>query len=175
MEGAGVDHRLTHEAGDHLIAATIADGEAHARCDGDVSAHDAMAAKEAKLLVEHVHRATLALRAAVLTAEEFGHDRTRRHATRERLSMVAVGGDDVVVGAEQRDDARGDGFLADVEVAEATDATDRVHLGAPLFEAALQEHAVQQLAMQRGIVVRLHGHLDVRFLLGRHLNYGGEC
>jgi len=168
VEGPGVHHRLAHEAGDDLVAAAVLDGEAHAGRDGHMATDDAVPAEEAELLVEHVHRAALAARAAILPPEQLRHDGARCHAPRERLPMIPIGRDDVVVGTEQRDDAGGDGFLPDVQVAEAADATDGIHLGAALLEAALQQHGVEQFAMERGLAVRGLGHLRVRFLLGRH-------
>ena len=56
--------------------------------------------------VEHVHRAALAARAAVDAAEQLGHDGARRHAARERLPVIAVRRDDVVVRAQHRDARR---------------------------------------------------------------------
>ena len=53
----------------------------------------------------------------------------RRDPARERLPVIAVGGDHVVVGTEHRDRAGANGFLADVEVAEAADLAERVRLG----------------------------------------------
>ena len=58
-----------------------------------------------RLAVEQVHRAALAARAAVDAAEQLGHHRARRHAARERLAVIAVGRDDVVVRAQHRDRA----------------------------------------------------------------------
>ena len=54
--------------------------------------------------------------------------------------MITVGRDDVVIGAEQRERAGAHRLLADVQVAEATDLSERVRLGGTLLEAALQEH-----------------------------------
>ena len=84
---------------------------------------------------------------AVDAAEQLGHHGARRHAARERLAVIAVGRDDVVVGAEHRERAGAHRFLADVEVAEAADLAERVGLGASLLEAALQQHRPQQLEL----------------------------
>ena len=78
---------------------------------------------------EQVHRAALALRAAGGLAEQLGHHGPRRDAARDRLPVVAVGGDHVVVVAQHGDRAGADGFLSDVQVAEPADLAERVRLG----------------------------------------------
>ena len=160
MEGAVVDGRFAEEAGDDLVAAAILDGEGDARGDRDVATDDAVAAEEVAALVEEVHRAALAAHAAVGAAEELGHDRAGGEAARERLPVVPVRGDHVVIGAKHREGAGGDRFLSDVEVAEAADLSERVGLGAALLEAALEEHGAEQLAVEgdRGGVGLLAGH-----------------
>ena len=85
--------RLAQEADDDLIAAAILDREADAGGERNVAADDAVAAEEVRVGVEQVHRAALAARAAVLAAEQLGHDGARRHPARERLAVIAVGGD----------------------------------------------------------------------------------
>ena len=157
VKGAGVHHRLAHVAEDHLVAAAILDREADAGGERHVPAHDAVAAEEVQVAVEEVHGAALAVHHAVAAPEQLGHHVARRHAARERLAVVAVGGDDVVVGAKQRERARAHRLLADVEVAEAADLAERVGLGAALLEAALEQHRVQQLAPQLGVAADVGG------------------
>ena len=164
VEGAGVHDRLAHEADAHLIAAAVLDGEADAGGERDVPADDAVAAEEVHAAVEHVHRAALAVRAAVDAAEQLGHHGARRDAAHERLAVVAVRGDDVVVGPQRGLRARAHGFLSDVQVAEAADLAQRVRLGGAFLEAALEQHVVQQLQVQRGIGLR------IGFLLGGHFS-----
>ena len=92
----------------------------------------------------------LPARASVDAAEQLGHHGARSHAARERLAVVAVRRDDVVVGAERREHAGAHRLLPDVQVAEAADLAERVRLGAALLEAALEQHRVQQLVIQLG-------------------------
>ena len=74
-------HRaVAEEADDDLVAALVLDGEAHAGRERQVAAHDAVAAEEVRRLVEQVHRAALALRAARRAAEQLGHDPPRIRA-----------------------------------------------------------------------------------------------
>jgi len=117
-----------------------------------VPADDAVSAEEVHVAVEQVHRAALAAHHAVDAPEQLGHHRARRHAARERLTVVAIGGDDVVVGPQHRDRAGAARLLPDVEVAEAADLAERVRLGAPLLEAALEEHRPQKLEVQLRVV-----------------------
>ena len=81
-------------------------------------------------------------------AEQLRHDRARTHSARERLAVIAVGSDHVVVGADHRHHAGRDRFLSDVEVAESADLAERVRFGAALLEASLQEHRMKQLATE---------------------------
>ena len=61
----------------------------------------------------------------------------RRHAAHERLAVIAIRGDDIVIVTQRRDDTGRYRFLANVEMTKATNLSDGVHLGAPLLEAAL--------------------------------------
>ena len=69
VEGAVVDRCLAHEAHDDLIATAILDRETDTGRDRNVSADDAMSTQKAERFVEHMHRAALALGAAVLSSE----------------------------------------------------------------------------------------------------------
>src|SRR5678810_591092 len=137
VERARVDDRLAHEADAHLVAAPILDGEGNAGAERNVRANDAVAAEEVQALVEHVHRAALTASTAVDAAEELGHHGARCHTACKRLTVVAVGRNDVVVGAEERQNARAHRLLSDVQMAKAADLAQRVRLGAALLEATL--------------------------------------
>ena len=115
-------------------------GEGDAGGERDVPADDAVAAEHVVLGVEDVHRAAEPLRAAGDLAEELGQDRFGVHALRDGEAVVAVGGDDVVVGRERRASADGDRLLADVKVEESADFALRVGARALFFEAANEEH-----------------------------------
>jgi hypothetical protein len=121
VERTGVDHRLAHEADADLVAVAVLDRERDAGRERHVAADDAVTTKEVGLPVEEVHRAALAARAAIDATEELGHHGPRRDAARERLPVVPVGRDDVIVGTQHRQRAGADAFLADVQVAEAAD------------------------------------------------------
>ena len=138
--------KQTHD----LIAAAILDREADAGRERHVAADDAVAAEEVQCCVSNMCiEPPLPREQPSLPAEQLGHDGARRHAARERLAVIAVRRDDVVVGAKHRDRAGADRLLADVQVAEAADLAERVRLGAALLEAALEQHRAQQLDVQR--------------------------
>ena len=58
--------------------------------------------------------------------------------------MVAIAGNDVIVGTDRRYRADGDRFLADVEMTEAANLSHAVSLGALLFEASNQQHLAKK-------------------------------
>lgn len=58
--------------------------------------------------------------------------------------MIAVGGDDVVVLAHQRDGADRDGFLSDVKMEEAAHFSLLVELEGGLLETADAEHVGEE-------------------------------
>ena len=57
------------------------------------------------------------------------------------MAVVAVAGDHLIAVLLGHLHAGHDGFLADIEVAEAADQAHAVHLAGLLLEAADQEHA----------------------------------
>ena len=107
-----------------------------------------------------MHRAAAALVGAADPSEELGHDAVGFDATGEGVAVVAVVGDDLVVGAEGVDGADGASLLARVEVEEAADLAARVHLRALLLEAPDEQHLVEEAL------------LDVT--VGRFSDHGGD-
>ncbi|MFT3685088.1 MAG: hypothetical protein QM783_09215 [Phycisphaerales bacterium] len=110
-----------------------------------VCADDAVAAVVPVGLVEHVHAAALAFGAAGDLAEHLGHAGAHAHAAGERVTVVAVGGDDRVVLLKAVDGADGEGFLPDVEMAEAADLGLLVRLGAAVLKLTDGDHVGQPL------------------------------
>src|SRR4051812_27190214 len=122
-----------------------------------------------------MHRAAFALRATGGFAVELGHERLRVHTDRDRVTVVAVRCDHVVVLAHQGAAADGDGFLADVEMEEPADLLGLVSAETALFEAANPHHLTEELDLlilrelridwRAAEVVRLGGALS-RFFFG---------
>ena len=151
-ERALVGGAVAEHAQRDLFGAAVVGGQRHARGEREVAADDPVAAHEAVLEVEHVHRAAAAVRDARLAAEQLGHDLVGIRAARQRVAVRAVGRDQVVLVAHRADGADDRRLLADGEVEEATDLRLRVHLARPLLEAADEHHRLEPLA--RGVALR---------------------
>src|SRR6185295_17471545 len=120
----------------HVIVAAILGGEGQAGPQRHLRANDAMAAEEALLPREHVHRAALAFGIAAAPAGEFRHHALGVHAAGQHVAVVAVAGDDRIAVLDRHLHADHDRFLADIEVAETADQPHAVHLPRLLLEAA---------------------------------------
>ena len=107
----------------------------------DLRADDAVAAEEFLLLAEHVHRAALAVRISAGASGQLRHHAARFHAGRQHMAVIAIGGDDLVAVAERQLHADDDGFLADIEMAEAANQAHAVKLAGLFLEPADQQHA----------------------------------
>src|SRR4029453_6292996 len=142
------------EAEDDPLTVLVADGEPDAGRERKVPAHDRVAAQEVDLPVEHVHRAALALGHAVLAPEELGHDAPGVPALGEDVAVLAVAGDRVVVGAQRRHRPHPHALLPDVEVQEAADLAEGVHLGRLLLEPPDQLHLLEEGRADRGVPAR---------------------
>ena len=123
-----------------VLGAVVLVREGQAGADRHLGADDAVAAVEVLLAAEHVHRAALALGIAAAAAGQLGHHALGVHAAGQHVAVVAIGGDDGVLVAHIGLHADDDGFLADVEMAEAADQAHAVELARPLLEAADQQH-----------------------------------
>src|SRR5918994_614465 len=86
-----------------------------------MTADDPVAAHEATLDVEEVHRAALALDDARSLAVELGHDVLGIAPQQERVGVVPVGGDDLVAFLEGLEEPGRDGLLTGVDVKVAPD------------------------------------------------------
>ena len=151
-EGALVGGAVAHHREDHVLGALVVGGERDARGERERAADDAVAAEEAPLAVEEVHRAATASRGAVLAAEQLGHHGVRVRAARERLAVLAIGRHEVVGFAQRLGGADDGALLADREVEEAADLGLGVHLAGALLEAADEHHLGEDEAA--GLLVR---------------------
>jgi hypothetical protein len=87
-----------------------------------------------------MHRAAFPLTQARAAAEKLRHDRFRIRATSQAVTVVPVGGEDIVIGPQRINRADGYGLLTNIEMTEAADLPESVHLRSPLLEAADQQH-----------------------------------
>jgi len=152
---------------DVLMLEGKAGAEAHLRAD------DAVAAVEAMLDAEHVHRSALAFGNAGLASGQLGHDHLRVNAVGEHVAVVAVAGDDAVLADLQRRlKADCDRLLADIEVAESTNQAKPVKLPGSLLEAADEQH-LAIIFEQFGLVGLVPLRLSRAFAIGRRRGCGG--
>ena len=140
-----VGRTLTEEDHRDVVALAVLVGKGDAGAERDLGADDAVAAVEALLQVEDVHRSALALGDAAGATGQLGHDGLGRHAADQRVAVAAVAGDDRILGPDGVIDADNDGFLADVEMAEPSDQAHAIHLADLLFEAADQQHLAVEI------------------------------
>ena len=116
--------------------------------------------------VVEMHRAAVAVRAALGLPVELGHQLVRMGALRERVTVRAVRRGDHVAVRERAADADGAGLLADRDVQESGQLAGAETLLDLLLEAPNEEHLPQDV---------LQLVLAQRGLLFLHLCHGGEC
>ena len=97
------------------------------------------------LLVEKMHRTAQPARAAGLFSEKLGHAGVGAGAASERMTMIAIGGDDVIVVPHRRDCADHDRFLPNVKMAKTADFLRLILLTRALFETPNQQHQREHL------------------------------
>ena len=105
-------------------------------------ADDAVPAVEVVLDIEEVHRAALAFDKAGALAEELGHHLVHARPQKERVGMVAIGGDDGITRFLHRliEQAGCDRFLADVGVQVSADLALAEAAVAGILEEADVDH-----------------------------------
>ncbi len=157
-----MDGAVAEEADRRSAVFLLLLGEGHAGGQGNLAAHDAVSAPHALGVVEHVHRPALALGDPGGLAVELGHESFGLQAQGQRVAVVPVAREQPVEALlHPGRGARTDRLLAVVQVAEATDLLEAVHLTGLLFEPADEEHLLQQ-SVQEFLVVTLdrsHTHL----------------
>ena len=153
VECADVRGAVAEHAEDDVLLLFVADCPAAAGREREVSADDAVTAHEAQIRVEHVHRASAAVRRACLLSEQLGHDRFGVDAARDRVPVFAVAGEDVVRQLERNDAADHRRLFADVEVTVAADLRLRVLLLGALLEAPDELHLTVQAEEEVAIVL----------------------
>ena len=79
-----------------------------------------------------------------MASGQFGHHALGFHAAGQHVPVVAVAGYDLIALLQGHLHADDDGFLADVEMAEAADRAHAVELAGLLLEAADQQHVAQR-------------------------------
>ena len=146
MEGADVRRPVAEEGDRDARLAAQLERERGAGDRGQPAADDGVRAQVPALDVVEVHRAAVAVRAALELPVQLGHDRVRVRPARERVPVRAVGrGEDVAV-VHRLADADRDRLLADRHVQEPGQLAGAEPLLDLLLEAPDQEHLAQELA-----------------------------
>src|SRR4051812_26795084 len=95
-----------------------------------------------------MHRAALALGITTAAASQLGHHALGVHARCEHVTVIAIGSDNRILAADRRLHPDHDGFLADVQMAEAADQAHAVELSGALLEPPDQQHvAIERLEL----------------------------
>ena len=79
-----------------------------------------------------------------MASGQFGHHALGFHSAGQHVPVVAVSGYDLIALLQGHLHADDDGFLADIEMAEAADRTHAVELAGLFLEAADQQHVAQR-------------------------------
>ena len=112
---------------------------------GQTAGDDRVATPEAGGAVEQMHGPAVATRATLLLAIHLSHDRVHRHPAQQRMAMLAVGGDHIVLRLQVGHHPSGDRLLADVEVQKTADLAFAVELSAALLKPPDAQHVAQSI------------------------------
>ena len=106
---------------------------------------DRVPAIHVMLLVKVMHRAAETARAARRFAKKFRHAGIRARAAGERVRVIAIGRDQVIIRPGRRDGANDDRFLANVKMAKAADLLRLILLTRAFLETPDQQHQREHL------------------------------
>ena len=118
-----------------------------------------------------MHRAALALGTPRRLAEKFCHALIHAHSHRQRVAVVAISRDDMVVGAHQRAGANSHAFLADVKMEKSTHFAALVGFKGGLLESAHAHHIFEETNFFRSIQRRVNRRRGV-FTVGNGFHGG---
>src|SRR5262249_39932613 len=150
----------------NVVVAPILIGESEPGSERDLGADDAVTAEKPLLDRKHVHRAAFALGIASAPAGQLRHHALGVHAAGQHMAVVAVSGDDCVAPLDRHLHADDDGFLTDIEMAEAADQPHAVYLSGLLLQPANEQHVA--------ISVKLLLLIEVSYLRRRFDGYPAQ-
>ncbi len=145
MKCALIDCTVPEEAERHSIFAAIFRGERHSRRERNVRADDGVTAIHVIFFVEEMHRTAEPTRATGFLAKQLGHAGIGAGAARERVCVIAIRRDDVIVVAHRRNRTRHQSFLPDIEMTEAANLLRLILLARTFFETTDQQHQREHL------------------------------
>ena len=116
MVGALVDRSVAHEAERTALESFVFEPVSKPQAQWCLAADDSMPAPVVFVGGEEVHRAAFAARATGRFSEKFRHAFIHAHAHGERVTVVAVGCNDMVVFAHERYRPDSNRLLSDIKV-----------------------------------------------------------
>src|SRR4051794_6305585 len=140
MKRALVDRAVAEKAKRNSILFSIFAGKREAAGQRNVSPDNGVTAVHVPWFVEVMHRAAKAAGHAGLFSEELGHASVGRCSTRQRVGVIAVSGDDVIVIAHSGNGADDDRFLPDVKMTETTNLLRLILLARAFLETPDEQH-----------------------------------
>ena len=164
MEGADVGRPVAEEGDRDARLVSHLEGEGGADGRRQPAADDGVRAHVAALDVVEVHRAAIAVRAALDLAVQLRHHLVRRRPVREHVPVRAVRRCDHVVLSERAADADRDRLLADAGMQEAGEVAGAEALHDLLLEATDEEHLAEkrdELLLRQGLL-RAHRSVPTR-------------
>src|ERR1700720_983846 len=144
MKGALVDCAIPKITEAASAEPFVLEPEGEAQAERRLAADDPMTTPVILVRGEEMHRAPLAFGAPCGLAEELRHTGFHVHANGQGVSVVAVGGDDVVIVPQKRDRADSDSLLARVKMEKATHFSQVVIFERGLLEPPDPEHLAQE-------------------------------
>ena len=156
VESSLIDRAVTEEAKRDPIFVPVLGGKSHSHRQRNVGANNSMTAVHVIFPVEKMHGATQALRAAGLLSKKLCHTGIRTCPASERVSVIAISGNDVIVFAHSREGACYDGFLTNVKMTKAAYFLRLILLTGAFLKAPDQQHKREHLDFV-ALLPRLHG------------------
>ena len=101
MECALIDRAVAKEAKRDAIFVAIFRGESHSDRERNVRADNRVTAIHVLFLVEEMHRTAEPARAAGLLSEKLRHAGVRARAAGQRVRVIAISGDEVIIVAHR--------------------------------------------------------------------------
>src|SRR5258705_6799966 len=116
VEGALIYGGLAKETKGHAVSTLILRRESSSGSQGNLSPDDCMSAQKIHAAVEHVHRATFASRTARFLAKQLRHYRFGRHSFGQRMRMLSITRQDIVVCPDGGDSAYCNSLLSNIKM-----------------------------------------------------------
>src|SRR6202043_1062433 len=145
MKRTLIDRAISEEAKRHAILATVFRSKSQPSGKRNVRPDDGMPAIHVIRLVEKMHRAAEPTRTAGFFAEKFRHASVGARAAGQRVTVIAIRSDDVIIRPWGRHRTDGDCLLSNVKMAGASDLPRLILLTRALFETSDQQHQREHL------------------------------